>query len=102
LHRFKKRLMLRTQNRLQKLEIPPRVGDKLPTSIGLFTLTRHGVSYNLFFPISEKSNVVDVKSKVRTKRVYHALHKKTPYQRCGYKTVVKGRGEANLSVESYS
>ena len=77
--------MSEIQNHIQKIDAPRRdyytfMADTVQI------VTQSGVSYNLFLPLTEKGNVVDVKSEAQTKRVYHALHEKTPCQRCGYKS----------------
>ncbi len=66
-------------------ETPNRV-DALLYSHSYVALTRGGVSYSLFHPLTEKGNVVNMKSEVQIKRVCHALHDKTPYRGCGCKS----------------
>ena len=84
-------------------EAPMRVSVSISLH-SLLTLTRLGVSYHLFHPSTEKGNVVSMKSEVQIKRVGHALHKKTTYQGCEYKSSSQGilEGKRVCSEERFS
>ena len=96
------------QNKLihRNFETPMRVGVySYLHSCG--TLIRHGVSYILFFTrlivSRQKSNVAGMDSKVRFKRVYHALNERQSTEEDSIKAVSRMiEGKTDCSVSSYS
>ena len=73
----------------------------------VFSLIQDRVSYNLFFSrlivSRQKSNVVGMDSKVRFKRVYHALNERQSTEEDSIKAVSRMiEGKTDCSVSSYS